>query len=242
MKALVLCAGKGTRLGDLTRDVPKPMLPVGGEPLLAHTLRHLAAHGITDVAVNLHTHADQFTTHFGDGAAHGVRIRWSYETEMLGTAGALRPLGRWIGDDAVLVVYGDLLFDEDLAPLLRAHAERDAFATLLVHQRAASNSIVDVDVDGRITAFVERPTEDQRRAPSHPWVNSGVQVVGPAARARIPVSGPADLPRDVYVPAAGREAMYAVPRTGYRCAVDSPARYTEARSAFAEGRCRPRRA
>lgn len=235
----MLCAGFGTRLGDLTRERPKPLLPLGDDALIGHTLRHLAALGFTDVAINLHFMPELIEGHVGDGSRYGVAVRYAREPALLGTAGAVRNLAAFLGaDDNFLVLYGDLLLDEDLAAMMREHRERGAAATLLLHQRAGSNSLVQMGDDRRITGFVERPDEATRARTPFPWVNSGAQVLHRSMIERIPREGAADLPRDVYAHVVGEAAIYGRPLTGYRCAIDSPARYDEARAALAEGRYR----
>ena len=238
MKALVLCAGFGTRLGALTSDVPKPLLPILGEPLVAHTLRYLASQGVTDVAINLHYRGDQICRFIGDGAQFGVRVQYSIEEQPLGTAGAVRRLSAFFrGERAFLVMYGDLLTDQDVAPLLDAHRENDADATLLLHQRAGSNSRVRLEADGRIVAFAERPSGEAPQFDGPPWVNSGVYVVHDRAIDLIP-EGVADFPRDVFEPGVATSRFFGVPLTGFRCAIDSPERYAMAEAAASSGRCR----
>ena len=235
----MLCAGYGTRLGDLTRERPKPMLPLGDDALIGHTLRHLAAQGFDEVAINLHFMPELIERHVGDGARYGVAVRYAREPVLLGTAGAVRNLAGFLGaDDDFLVLYGDLFLDEDLAAMMRAHRDRKAAATLLLHQRAGSNSLVQMGDDRRITGFVERPDEATRARMPFPWVNSGAQMLHRSMIGRIPREGSADLPRDVYARAVGDAALYGHPLTGYRCAIDSPARYDEARAALADGRYR----
>lgn len=241
MRALVLCAGRGTRLGELTRELPKPLLPIGGVPLVVRMLRHLAAMGFTEVAINLHHRAEALREGVGDGASAGVAVTYSFEPTLLGTAGAVRNLGGFLGggdDDSFLVLYGDLLLDEDLRPMIAAHRARDATATLLVHRRAGSNSLVALDGDGRVASFLERPDEATRRANPLPWVNSGAQILHRRALSLIPADGPADLPADVYAPLVDRERFYGHPLSGYRCAIDSPARYAAACAAHDDGSCR----
>ena len=242
MRALVLSAGYGTRLGELTRETPKPLLPIEGVPLLVRTLQHLAAQGFRDVAVNLHFRGDLVRAALGDGAAAGVRVTWSEEPTLLGTAGAVRALRGFFeadDDESFLVLYGDLLLDVDFAPLIAQHRATRAAATLLLHQRAGSNSLVQMGDDRRITGFVERPTPEERARAPFPWVNSGAQVLHRTLLDRIPEGAVSDLPRDVYAPAvADGVALYGVPLQGYRCAIDSPARYAEAQAALREGRCR----
>jgi NDP-sugar pyrophosphorylase family protein len=241
MKALILAAGHGTRLGPLTRELPKPLLPVGDEPLIGHTLRYLARHGFDQVAVNLHFLPHMIIDHVGDGRRFGVSVTYSHEEALLGTAGSVKRLqGFFAGESEFLVIYGDLLIDQDLSELLAFHRGTDAAATLLLHQRAGSNSLVRREDDGRITAFIERPTEEQRRQAPHPWVNSGVQLLGPRILQAIPASGACDLPRDVYIPLLARERICGFPLSGYRCAIDSPERLAAAQTAFADGRYRVR--
>jgi NDP-sugar pyrophosphorylase family protein len=237
MKALVLCAGYGTRLGELTRDAPKAMLPICGQPLLAYNLRYLSRYGFDHVAVNLHYRAQMITDFFGDGRKFGVRVHYSCEEEPLGTAGAIRKLEAFFSDvDDFLVMYGDLLVDHDLSTMIGVHRARGASATLLLHQRPGSNSLVQMDNDNRIVGFLERPDAEERNANPYPWVNSGVQVLSRRILGYIPSDRPADLPRDVYIPALGKELLIGVPLRGYRCAIDSAARYAEACAAASEGR------
>jgi NDP-sugar pyrophosphorylase family protein len=207
--------------------------------LLGHTLRHLAACGWDEVGINLHFESDQIKEAIGDGASWGVRVHYRAESQLSGTAGGVRCFEDWLGRDDVLVMYGDLLLDQDLGALLEAHRKSDADATLLVHRRRGSNSFVDLGPDGRILRFVERPVEAERRRLGEAWVNSGVQLLSASLRAEIPAAGPADLPRDVYARCADFLHLQGVPLSGYRCAIDSRERYAQAERALAEGRCRP---
>lgn len=238
MKAMVLAAGYGTRLGDLTRETPKPKLDVEGRPLLEHILRHLAAQGVEEVIVNLHFHPEAIIAHFGDGSGLGLRITYSREPVLLGTAGALRKVAGHLRGGPFLVQYGDVVTDMDLRALLDRHREGVALATLLLHRRAGSNSAIRMDDAGRITAFLERPSEEERRTIESPWVNSGICVLSPEILDHIPSRIPSDLPRDVFAPLTAGGRLFGVPLRGYRCAVDSPARLEELRAAIREGRCR----
>ena len=242
MKALVLCAGYGTRLGELTRETPKPLLPLAGEPLLGHTLRWLAAQGFRDVAINLHYRPESIRDYVGDGAAFGARVIYSQEPALLGTAGALGRLREWaVAENDVLVVYGDLLLDERLGPMVEQHRRTGASATILLHQRPNSNSLIRMEEDRRISAFIERPDEAQRAATPYPWVNSGVYLVHRRLLDRIPPDTPMDFPRDLFAPLADTEPLYGYPLQGYRCAIDSPQRYQAADRAVREGAYRPPR-
>jgi len=239
MRAMVLCAGYGTRLGELTREVPKPMLPLQGRPILEWILAHLRSHDFREAAVNLHFHPESILAHFGDGAALGMSLAWSHEPELLGTAGGVKKMEEFLrASDPFLVHYGDVLTDEDFSAMARFHREKGALATLLLHQRAGSNSVVTMDGDQRITGFLERPGEEARRGAVSPWVNSGICLCHPEVLDRIPAGKPCDLPRDIFPQLLGGGKVFGYPLSGYRCAIDSPQRLEEARAALAEGRCK----
>ncbi len=238
MRAMVLSAGLGTRLGELTRELPKPLLDIAGRPLLEHICVHLASQGFDEIAVNLHFMPELIRAHLGDGKRCGVEIRYSHEADLLGTAGGLKKMEAFFHDeDVFLVHYGDVLTDQDLQEMLALHRKQNALATMLVHRRARSNSIVEMTAGGRVTRFLERPCETERRGVDSPWVNSGICICGPGVLGLIPPEQPCDLARDIFpqIVAAGR--LYGFPLSGYRCAVDSPERLNEARAAIAAGRC-----
>jgi len=238
-KALVLCGGYGTRLGDLTRALPKPLLPVGDVPLVGHTLALLAHHGIDQVAINTHFLPEAVEEALEDGTRFGVDLHYAYEPKLLGTAGAVANLRDYFADArAILVIYGDLLTDQDLGELLDRHEASAALATLLLHRRKRSNSAVAMEADGRLTAFLERPSDEERARAGvgeDVWVNSGVQVISPELLAEIPDGIALDLPRDVYARRVDEGRFFGLPLTGYRCAIDSPERYRSAVEALASG-------
>lgn len=241
MKVMLLCAGLGTRLGDLTREMPKPMLPLHGQPLLAYLLGHLRSQGFNDIAVNLHFMPQVIRDWFGDGSRWQMRLTYSHEDRLLGTAGGVKNVEPFFRpEELFLVHYGDILTDQDFGAMVRFHRERRALATLLVHRRAKSNSAVTLDADNRIGGFLERPTEDMRAGVTTPWVNSGVTICSPEILDYIPAGQSVDFPRDVFIKLVGTGRLYGFPLAGYRCAIDSPARLEEARKALTEGRCKVR--
>ena len=127
-RAMLLCAGLGTRLGALSDERPKPMLPVCDLPILRFGIAQLVAHGIRDLVINVHHRGDVIEREVGDGAAFGARIAYSHEESVLGTGGGLKralPLLDPDGTDAPFVsMNGKLIFDLDLTALL-AQAARD---------------------------------------------------------------------------------------------------------------------
>jgi NDP-sugar pyrophosphorylase family protein len=201
MKALVLAAGKGTRLGSLTARVPKPMLPVGDRPLLAHTIDWLRRHGIRQVAVNLHHAADVITGYFGAGSSVGVEIEYSYEEQLLGTAGAVKRL-QWFLDESFAVIYGDVLTNLDLTAL-RAYHEAHvigspgaAIMTMALYHvpDPLACGIVEVDHQDRITRFQEKPRAEQVFSD---LANAGVLMCEPTILDYIPPETAYDFGRDV---------------------------------------------
>lgn len=236
--AMVLAAGYGTRLGELTRELPKPMLDICGRPLLAYTLSLLARSGISRVLVNLHFMPEIITDTFGDGSAFGLHLEYSHETTLLGTAGGVAKIrNRLESGKPLLVLYGDILTDLDLRAMADFHARRQADGTLILHQRAKSNSLVALEDDGRISDFIERPDHATRARYPYPWVNSGIQILGPAVLDALPETAPCDLPRDVYAPNIRQLRLYGKPLDAYRCAIDSPDRYRQAVQAVRQGQC-----
>lgn len=239
MKAMILAAGFGTRLGDLTRELPKPMLPIAGHPLLSYLLGHLRSQGFDQVAINLHFHPETIRDHFGDGSHWGMRLTYSLEETLLGTAGGVRNVAAYFrSEPEFLVQYGDVLTDQDFAPLLKLHREQKALATLFVHERARSNSMVELADDGRITGFLERPTDTERERIRSHWVNSGICLCSPEILDLIPAGRPSDFPRDVFRPLLATGRLFALPLSGYRCAIDSPERLVSARETVESGHCR----
>jgi mannose-1-phosphate guanylyltransferase/phosphomannomutase len=231
MKAMVLAAGAGSRMGDLTRDVPKPMLMVQGRPILEHILRNLGRHGFTEIVLNLHHHPQVIQDHFGDGSFLGLSLTYLHEPGLLGTAGSARNAAHLLqGSEPFLLHYGDVLTDQDLGAMVAAHRQKHARATLLLHQRANSNSVVVVDGELRITQLLERPTQAERAGVQSPWVNSGVYLLEPSVLQSLDPGIPLDFPRDVFPNLIEEGRVFGYPLTGYRCAIDSPDRLERARA------------
>lgn len=236
MRAMVLSAGYGTRMGDLTHETPKPMLLIEGRPILEYIICHLAQQGFDQIAINLHFKPEIVQNYFGDGSKWRVIITYSYEPVLLGTAGGVKKMADFLcQDEAFLVHYGDVLTDQDFWPMLKFHHQKQALATLLLHQRSNSNSVVCLDEERRITRFLERPKDEERQGVTSCWVNSGVAVCSAALLSEIPADRSCDLPRDVYSRLAGKGNFYGFPLRGYRCAIDSPERLAQAREAVARG-------
>ena len=154
-----MAAGLGTRLRPLTYEVPKPMVPVANRPVMEHILALLRRHGLGEVIANLHWFPDTIRDHFGDGAGLGVALTYRYEDELLGTAGGVRNVADFFGDEPFLVMAADALTDIDLAALRAAHEAHDGIATLAVKRVAdvSEFGVVITGSDGRVQGFQEKP-------------------------------------------------------------------------------------
>jgi NDP-sugar pyrophosphorylase family protein len=229
VKAIILAAGAGTRLRPLTDACPKPMLPIAGRPLLAHTLDWLRRHGVTEAALNLHHLPGVVRDGLGDGGAWCMALRYSYEPELLGTAGAVRTIAErfpgWI-DRTFLVIYGDLLLDLDLQDLAVFHQANGAALTMALKRTATprSQGMVEVDAQGRVRRFVEKPPAWE----GGDLANAGVYLCEPAVLGAIP-PGFSDFGHDV-IPAmlAKGAPVYGRLARGYLLDIGTPEAYAQA--------------
>ncbi len=168
MKAFVLAAGKGERLKNLTVTTPKPMLTVKGEIILEHNLKWLKKNGFDEVYINLHYLADVIRNYFGDGSRWGVKITYSYEQEILGTAGAVKKivsdyLRQDKGED-YLIIYGDNFypFDYNLTGMVDFHKKKENLVSVGLYPQVNKQDIVKcgvalIDQNNLITDFIEKP-------------------------------------------------------------------------------------
>jgi NDP-sugar pyrophosphorylase family protein len=181
--ALVLTAGLGTRLRPLTDVRAKPSIPVAGEPMIRRIISWLAAHGVTDLVLNLHHRPDTLTAVVGDGADLAVRVRYSWEPRILGSAGGPRQALPLVAADPFLIVNGDTIADVDLSMLAAAHDTSDAIVTLALvpNREFLRYGGVLLDREGRVTGFVNRGPSAEG---SYHYI--GVQVVQAAAFDGVP--------------------------------------------------------
>ena len=193
---MILAAGEGRRLRPLTLHMPKPMLPVAGRPLLEHIIIHLRRCGVADLAINLFHLPNAVISYFGDGAAWGVRLRYSVEERLLGSAGGVKRLEAFF-DDTFVVYYGDLLTWADLRPMISHHRAKGALATMALYRVPDpwNRGIVELDDAGFIARFAEKPPRDQVFSN---LANAGIYVLEPEVLARIPAETPYDFGHDVF--------------------------------------------
>jgi len=221
MKAIILSAGYGTRLGSLTKDMPKPMLNINGKPMLEYIINNLKKHNFTNLMINLHFMPEKIKSYFDDGSDFGVKITYVYEKELLGTAGGVKNVENFFKEtnEPFLVHYGDVVNEQDFTDMLKFHKEKNALATLLLHQRKKSNSVVSLDDENRIIGFLERPSDEKRKGIRSPWVNSGVCICQPEMLDLIPGNTACDLPRDIFPENIESGKLFGFPLNSFRCAL-----------------------
>ncbi|MCP3953960.1 MAG: nucleotidyltransferase family protein, partial [Desulfobacterales bacterium] len=174
MKAFILAAGMGTRLRPYTNHTPKPLFPIGGRPLIDHTIHRLEKAGFTDIAINLHHLAGQITQHI-NRQDYQARIRLLHEPQILGTGGGIKNLGDFWNNGPLLVINSDILTDIDLKAVYDDHVTRQNAATLVVHDRPEFNTVA-VAADNAIVSFSNR-NGDRNNTP--PLAFTGIQVIEP---------------------------------------------------------------
>jgi|CXWL01.1.fsa_nt_gi mannose-1-phosphate guanylyltransferase len=199
MKAMVLCAGLGTRLRPLTNHWPKPAIPLLGQPLFRYTLATLKAAGITDIGINTHHLPDVMLRVARDECARlGCTITTVHEPQILGTGGGIRGLRDFLSDAPFLVVNGDVLFAADFRPFIEAHLKSGAEATMVLLPMPEGEKFnpVEVDESGQVRRIAGKGPGGQKLSP---WHFSGVHVLSPSIFDFIAPVGPTDINHDTYL-------------------------------------------
>ncbi|MFV8751063.1 sugar phosphate nucleotidyltransferase [Nannocystaceae bacterium ST9] len=202
-RAMILAAGFGTRLGELTAIRPKPMLPICGAPLVRWSVLWLRAQGIREIVINLHHLGEQIVAELGDGSSLGVAIAYSDEQGMiLGTGGGLRQARPLLDDGQgtpIVVVNGKILTDLALAPLLAQHRAHDAEATMVLRRDGEGvwGGELAIDREGKLATFLGRTREGSTPTPE-PMMFTGVHVIAPRFLDRVPAQGEQCIVRTAY--------------------------------------------
>jgi mannose-1-phosphate guanylyltransferase/mannose-1-phosphate guanylyltransferase/phosphomannomutase len=188
---MVLAAGLGTRLRPLTYEVSKPMVPVLDRPVMEHIVDLLDRHSFQHVVANLHYFPETIRAHFGE------RISYSYEEELLGTAGGVRACADFFGEHPFLVISGDALTDIDLGALARRHRQAGGIATLAVKRVPDTREfgVVLRDRDGRVTGFQEKPSPEEALSDLG---NCGIYIFDPRIFEYFPGRPFVDWAQDVF--------------------------------------------
>ncbi|HVG02235.1 MAG TPA: NDP-sugar synthase [Nitrospira sp.] len=235
MKAMILAAGFGTRLRPLTAVTPKPLLPVGGTPMIVWNLLLLKRHGIHDVMINLHHLGAMIEETLGDGVQFGMRISYSREPVILGTGGGIKQVEPWFNGEPALVLNGDTLFDLDLMALISFHRRHEAAATLVLREDpdAARWGLVEVTEQSEVIRITGHGRTTSM--PTSARMFAGIHVFHPRLL-QVLVAGQESSIIDAYVEGIREgERIMGFDFAGYWNDVGTPERYAKVQQDVASG-------
>ncbi len=210
MKAMILAAGKGTRVRPITYTIPKPMIPILQKPVMEFLLELLRHHGFDQIMVNVSHLANEIEGYFRDGQRFGVELAYSFEGritdgelvgEALGSAGGMRKIQDFspFFDETFVVLCGDALIDLNLSEAVRQHKEKGAIATIVMKsvplKQVPSYGVVVTDNDGRIKSFQEKPAVEEALSTS---INTGIYIFEPEIFDYIPSGQEFDIGGDLF--------------------------------------------
>ena len=210
MKAMILAAGKGTRVRPITYLIPKPMIPIMHKPVMEFLVELLKQHGVDKIMVNTSHLAEQIESYFRDGQQWGVQMAFSFEghfengqpvADALGSAGGLRKIQDFSGffDETFIVLCGDALIDLDLTSVLKFHKEKGSLATIVMREvpkeDVPSYGVVVTDDDGRIQTFQEKPSVEEALSNT---INTGIYIFEPEIFDYIPSGCEYDIGGDLF--------------------------------------------
>ena len=224
MKAMILAAGKGTRVRPITYTIPKPMMPILEKPVMEFLLELLRQHGFDQIMVNVSHLAEEVESYFKDGQRFGVQIAYSFEGrivdgtlvgEAVGSAGGMRRIQDFspFFDDTFIVLCGDALIDLDLTAAVKWHKEKGSIATIIMKsvpkEEVSSYGVVVTDEDGRVKAFQEKPSVEEALSTN---INTGIYIFEPEIFKYIPSGVEYDIGSELFPKLVQEGApFYAIP-------------------------------
>lgn len=209
-KGMILAAGQGTRVRPLTKDVPKPMIPILGKPVMEYLIEHLVRHGITEIMVNVAYHHRKIEEYFGDGRRWGCSIGYAYEgvydhgdilPKPKGSAGGMKAIQDFSGffDETTLVICGDALVDLDIGAALFEHRTKGALASVVglevPRDQVQNYGVVLADDEGRITSFQEKPKPEEAKSTV---ASTGIYLFEPQALDLVPSGKTFDIGSELF--------------------------------------------
>lgn len=227
MKAIILAGGLGTRLRPLTENMPKPLLPVKGRPMVEYAIENFRRHGVRDIVLSIGYMSDKIRDYFGGGDKFGVNISYSIEDEPLGTGGAIKKASAGL-TEPVFVTWGDNLMDVDYSELNKVFNENRKTLAMVLTPREDVENFGVVKLDGNIvTAFVEKPKREL--SPSN-LINAGAIILNPSKLSIIP-QGKSSIEYDFYEKLAPGEIIAFIHR-GQWYPTDTLEKYRHAEENF----------
>ncbi|WP_294965520.1 nucleotidyltransferase family protein [Sulfurimonas sp.] len=210
MKAMILAAGRGTRVQPLTNSIPKPMLTILDVPVMELIIKNLKANGFDDIVINTSYLSESIEEYFKDGSQFGVSICYSFEGkiiegvrhgEAIGSAAGMRKIQdeKSFFDDTFLVICGDAIIDADLSKAVEIHKQRGEVASILLKEVfrdcVDKYGVVELDSFNKIVSFQEKPTIQEARSN---LVNTGIYLFEPEIFSHIPAEGNYDIGGDLF--------------------------------------------
>jgi len=237
LKAVILAGGKGTRMGDISREIPKPMVRIGEKPLLEHQIELLKRYGITDITLITGHLSSIIRDYFGDGTDLGVRISYFVEKTPLGTTGGIKEIEDELNED-FLVVYGDVMINFDLSHLLAFHAKKKGIATLVLHpnDHPQDSDLVELDNENRVIAFLSKPHREGSYY--HNMVNAAHYVLSPDILEFIAKGSKADFGKDIFPALIHNGNVFGHVTAEYLKDVGTPERLQEVMNDYRSGKIR----
>jgi len=231
VKAIILAAGVGIRMLPLTREVPKPMLKIGGKPILEHLINLLKKYEVNEIAINLHHLPEVIKGYFGNGEKFGVKITYSYEADLLGSAGAVKKLKDFF-KETFFVIYGDLFTNANLKKLLEFHRAKSSGVSIALYEvdNPEECGIVQIDAESKIEKFIEKPKAEEVFTN---LANAGIYVMEPDIINFIPENSFFDFGKDLFPVLIEKEIpLYGYPVKEYLKDLGTADKYNEVQREF----------
>lgn len=231
MLALILAGGRGERMGKITKNLPKPMLKIGGSPILEHQINLLRRYGFKEVVILTHYLSEVIEKHFKN------KITYLKEKTPLGTAGGIKGLGDKLKKD-FLVLYGDKMLDMDFSRLLTFHKNKKSACTLVLHPTShiEDSDLVEIDENQKIVAFHPKPHPENQYFRN--LVSAAVYVMSPKILKYIKKGVKADFGKDIFPKIVKKEKLYGYLTAEYIKDVGTPSRLLEAQKDWKSGKIR----
>jgi len=229
MKAFILAAGEGTRLRPLTYTIPKPMFPIANKPVMEYTLELLKKYGIDEVIINLHYQGNLIRNYFHDGRKWGIKIIYSEEKKLLGTAGGVKKIINFF-KSPFLVMSGDGLTDINLSELINFHQKKGSIATMVLKKIDThfEYGVTLTDKNGKIRKFIEKPSWSEVFSNT---ANTGIYIFQPEVFANVPKNTFYDFGHNLWpLLLRKREKIYAYETDSYWCDIGNLYEYRRAQS------------
>ena len=246
MKTILMAGGRGTRIAELFPNIPKPLIPVAGMPILEREIRSLCAQGFKDIILTVGYLADKIIAYFGDGSQFGAKIDYFVEESPLGNAGALFRLREKVGDEPFLLLNADAAFDVDFNRMVAFHQNHGGLVTLFTHPNSHpyDSGLIIADENGHVEKWLAK--EDERPQWYDNRVNAGLHVIDPKvldiSLKTLEISkesgfpqGKVDLDRQILKPLCGSNMMFCYDSPEYVKDMGTPERFHQVEADYKNG-------